>query len=64
MFGNTQNSDPWKPQQLGNQNSFSVTLNGTTKTVTGANDSASAARQAFGSEGDKARVVQTNAKKW
>jgi hypothetical protein len=65
MFGNNnQNSDPWKPQTLGNQNSFSVTLNGETKTVSGANDSLSAARQAFGPEGDKARVVQTDAKKW
>lgn len=43
----------------GNQNSFSVTSNGETKTVNGANDALSAARQAFGSDGDKARVVQT-----
>ena len=50
--------------QQGSHNSFQVTHSGQTKTVTGANNAADAAKQAFGSNGTKATVQQTATKKW
>ena len=56
--------NPQSPMKTSNQNVHQVTLNGQTKTVSGANDSSAAARQAFGSQGNNARVQQTETKKW
>ncbi len=58
------NNTPFQPMQQGSHNSFQVTHSGQTKTVTGANNAADAARQAFGSNGNKATVQQTATKKW
>jgi len=60
MFGNNQNSG----MKQGTQNVFQVNLNGRTQTISGANSHIDAARQAFGSQGDKATVRQTETKKW
>lgn len=46
------------------QNKHEVTLNGQTKTVTGANSGHDAARQAFGSDGDRATTRKTETQRW
>lgn len=59
-----QTPNPMSSMKTGNQNVHHVTLNGRTQVVTGANDASSAARQAFGNNGNQARVQQTETKKW
>jgi hypothetical protein len=56
--------NPMRPMPQGPQNVHSVTLNGQTKTVTGAFSSNEAARQAFGNDWNKATTQQTTTKKW
>lgn len=58
------NNNPWNSMKQTGQNTHVVTLNGQTKTVTGASSSTSAANQAFGSQGNKATVTQTTSKKF
>lgn len=53
-----------RPMPQGPQNVHSVTFNGQTKTVTGAFSSDEAARQAFGSNWNKATTQTTQTKKW
>lgn len=48
----------------GSTNVHNVTYGGQTRTVTGANSGTEAARQAFGANGNYARVVTTQTKKW
>lgn len=61
---NTNPPNPMSPMKQGSQNVHVVTYGGQTKTVTGANSGQDAARQAFGSNGNNARVQQTDTKKW
>ncbi len=58
-----QQANPWNPMQKTGTNTFNCNLNGKTVNVSGANDSSSAARMAFGANGNKATVIQTTCKK-
>ena len=59
-----QPANPWRPMDEGSTNVHNVTYGGQTRTVTGANCGSDAARQAFGSNGNYARVVTTQTTKW
>ncbi len=59
-----QPANPWRPMAQGSENVHNVTYGGQTRTVTGANSGTDAARQAFGANGNYARVVTTQTKKW
>lgn len=59
-----QPANPWRPMAQGSTNVHNVTYGGQTRTIVGASCGSEAAKQAFGANGNYARVVTTQTKKW
>jgi hypothetical protein len=64
MKNNNNIPNPMNSMPQGSQNVHVVTLNGQTKTVSGAFSSDHAARQAFGNDWNRATTQTTQTKKW